>query len=304
MDWCEPNDLRDWFKRFFSLRSLTFILIVLLLAVLEFRFDWMEKALGSYLSTTNRQRPETGEIWETEHDTKEALNYLDEKTVDQETLQRNARGSDDLSDIISFIADNQSVMVSPDHFRSLYMKLPPSIASRILSANELLQLLVKEEWDRTYFRKFDNQLSIYFIDRSNRVLREIPLSDSTLVQIERHKMVFNGSLEEYGIAPDRIYPADRFFSSLGYLPEDLQAEILAQPEEILTAGGRLVRVGFPPQLQTVWADMGFELEDGPQKQVIFLPAREWALFRLRAVMEDAFTGSEPFNRNPEAGTNQ
>lgn len=304
MDWCEPRDLKDWFNRFFSLRSLTFILIVLLLAVFEFRFDWMEKALGSYLSTTNRQRPETGDIWETAHDTKQAQDSLDEFTVDREALQRNARGADDLAYIISFIADNQSVMISPDHFRSLYMKLPRSVASQIIPPNELLQLLGEKEWDRTYFRKFGNQLSIYMINRSNRVLREIVVAESTLVQIQRRKIVFNGSLEEWGISPEGIFPADLFFSALVSLPEDLRAEILVQPEEILNAGGRLVRVGFPLQLQTVWVDIGFELDDGSQRQVVILPAREWALWRLRSVMENTTAGHDPVIPNPEARQQQ
>jgi hypothetical protein len=301
MDWCEPRDLKDWFNRFFSMRSLTFILIVLLLAVFEFRFDWIETALGSYLSTTNRQRPETGDIWETAHDTQQARNSLDEITVDRETLQRNARGAVDLADIISFIADNQSVMISPEHFRSLYMKLPRSIASKIIAPKELLQLLGEGEWERTYFRKFGNQLTIYLIDGSNRVLREIAVPDSTLVQIERREIVFNGSLEEWGIAHERIYPAERFFSALSSLPDDVQAEILAQPEEILNAGGRLVRVGFPSQLQAEWVDIGFELDDGSQRQVVILPAREWTLRRLQLAMEDSAQVPETVNRNPETG---
>jgi len=302
MDWCEPKNLRDWFSRFFSLRSLTFILVVLLLAVFEFRFDWMEQALGSYLSTTNRQRPETGEIWETDHETQEAQNYLDEITDDREALQRNARGAGDLSDIMSFIADSQSVMVSPDHFRSLYMKLPPSIASRIIPSSELLRLLGERQWERTYFRKFGNQLTVYFIDRSNRVLREAVVEENTLVQIERRKIVFNGSLEEYGTTPGSIYPADLFFYALESLPKDVQAEVLAQPEAILNAGGRIARVGFPPQLQIVWTDIRFELEDGPKKEVIILPAREWALFRLLSVMEDMSAGLQPIVPDAEDGT--
>ncbi|MBN2241674.1 MAG: hypothetical protein JW793_03210 [Acidobacteria bacterium] len=300
MDWCEPRDFSDWFGRFFSLRSLTFILIVALLVIFEFRFDWMEKALGSYLSTTNRQRPETGEIWETAHDTEQARNSLNEITVDRETLQRNARGAVDLADIISFIAENQSVMISPEHFRSLYMKLPRSIASKIIAPNDLLRLLGEGEWERTYFRKYGNQLSIYLIDGSNRALCEIAVPDSTLVQIERRRIVFSGSLEEWGFAPERIRPANRFFSSLGSLPEDVRAEILARPEDILSAGGRLVRVGFPPQGQAEWVDIGFELDDGSQRQVVILPAREWALGRLRTAEESAAL-SGPVIRNPETG---
>jgi hypothetical protein len=172
-------------------------LIVLFLAVFEFRFDWMEKALGSYLSTTNPQRPETGEIWDTAHDTQQALNSLNEKTVDSEALQRSARGAVDLADIISLIADNQEVPISPDHFISLYQRLSPSIRARIISPTELLKLRGENQWERTLIRKFGNQLSIYLINQ-NRVLREIVVADSTLVQIQRRQVIIEGSLEEWG----------------------------------------------------------------------------------------------------------
>jgi len=298
MDWCEPRDLRDWFSRLFSLRSLTFILIVLFLAVFEFRFDWMEKALGSYLSTTNRQRPETGEIWETDHETQQALNLLNEKTIDSEVLQRSARGAADLSDIISLLADNQDVSISPDHFISLYQRLSPSIRARIISPTELLKLRGENQWERTLIRKFGNQFSIYLINQ-NRVLREIVVADSILVQIERRQVIFEGSLEEWGAPPDRIYPADRFFSALSTLTEDMQSEILAQSEPILFAEGRPVRVGFLSQLQTAWVDIGFEIADGTLRRVIILPAREWALWRLRSALEMEATGFSPIVTNPE-----
>jgi hypothetical protein len=303
MDWCEPKDLRDWFNRFFSLRSLTFILIVLFLAVFEFRFDWMEKALGSYLSTTNGKRPETGEIWETDHETQQALNSLNEKTADSEALQRSARGAVDLSDIISLIADNQDVPISPDHFISMYQRLSPSIRARIISPSELLKLRGENQWERTIIRKFGNQLSIYLINQ-NRVLREIVVADSTLVQIQRRQVIIEGSLEEWGATPDRIYPADRFFSALSTLTEDMQSEILAQSEPILFANGRPVRVGFSSQLQTAWVDIGFEIADGTLRRVIILPAREWALWRLRSALEYESTGFSPVITNPEVPIEQ
>jgi len=298
MDWCEPRDLRDWFNRFFSLRSLTFILIVLLLAVFEFRFDWMEKAMGSYLSTTNQKRPETGEIWDTDHDT--------QRTVGLEVIQRSARDAMDLSDIISLISDNQPIIISQEKFCSLYMKLPPSIASRILSPMELLQMRGEEQWERTYIGKVQNQLNILLINRNNRVLRKIIVPDSTLVQIERRKNenVFDISLEEWGASPEGIFTADRFFTALGSLPEDEQAEILAQPEQILNMSGRLVRVGFSPQLQTAWVDIGFEFADGSLRRIIILPAREWALWRLRSVLEEETSGFTPTVINPEGPVEQ
>lgn len=304
MDWYEPRDLKDWFNRFFSLRCLTLILIVLMLAVFEFRFDWMEKAMGSYLSTTNQQRPETGNIWETAHDTQQALESLDEITDDREAVKHKARSAADLSEIISLISDNRGVQISPDHFRELYMKLSPSIRSQILPQIALLQMLGEEQWDRTYIRKLSNQLTIYFINRGNHVISKITVPDNILVQIERRKSAFEGSLEEWGASPEGIFSIKQFFSALESLPEDVRTEVLAQPEQILNAGGRPVRVGLSPQFQTSWMDVGFELVDGAQRRVIILPAREWALGRLLSVLEDTYSGFAPIIPNPEEPTQQ
>ncbi|MEJ2109849.1 MAG: hypothetical protein P8Z37_08050 [Acidobacteriota bacterium] len=290
--------MQDWLHRFFSLRCLTFILIVLLLAVFEFRFDWMEKALGSYLSTTNRQRPEIGVIWETAHHTQQAQESLDEITVDRETIQSSARSAMNLSDIVSLIEDNQPVTITPDHFCSLYTKLPSSIKTRIISPMELLQYRGENRWERTYIRKFGNQLSIYLIDRNNRVLREIVVPDNILVQIERGQVLFEGSLEEWGASEDQIFPAEKFFSALRSLPMDAQYEIIAQPEKIFTSGGHPVRVGLSPQLQTMWVDVGFELADGTRRRVVVLPAREWTVGRLRSMLQEPLT--DPFSVAPEA----
>lgn len=298
MDWCEPANSRDWLHRSFSLRCLTSVLIVLLLIVLEFRFDWMEKALGSYLSTTNRQRPETGLIWETAHHTQQAQDTVEEITLDRETVQSGARSALDLSAIVSLIADNQSVMISPDHFCSLYNRLPQSISSRLIPPLELLQIRGEDSWERTYLRKFGNQLSVYLIDRNNRVLREIVVPDSILVQIERGQTLFGGSLEEWGALPGEIVSAEAFFSALRLLPSDAQSEILAQPERIFDAGGHPVRVGFAAQGRAVWVDIGFEIADGSQRRVVVLPAPEWTLGRLRALLQTA--SAEPAPPVPDA----
>lgn len=285
--------------RSFSLRCLTFILIVLLLIVLELRFDWMEKALGSYLSTTNRQRPETGLIWETAHHTQQAQETVDDITVDKEAVQSSARSAVDLSAIVSQIADSQSVWISPDHFCSLYNRLPSSLSSRILSPMELLQIRGEDRWERTYLSKFGNQLSIYLIDRDNRVLREMVVPNSILVQIERGQTLFEGSLEEWGAPPEGIVPAETFFSALRSLPVDAQYEILSQPERILDAGGHPVRVGFAAQGRAMWVDIGFEIADGAQRRVVVLPAPEWTLARLRAIIQSTATGANPQDADPE-----
>jgi hypothetical protein len=285
MDWCEPRDFRDWIRRCFSLRPLMCILAVLLIAALEFRFDWMERALGAYLARTNQKRPETGVIWEDARHTQQARDLLDEIAMDRGTAQRNARSSENLAEITSLTANNEVVWVSQERFRTLYLKLPYSIASQIISPVELAQLFGEGRWDRTYIRGFQDQRRIYLIGRDNQVLREINLSAEIVMQIERSQSIFAGPLEEWGATPDRIYATGRFFSALNSLPDDVRANVLSQPERIINAGGRLVRVGLMKQSQPQWVDIGFEIEDGAQRRVIVQPVREWAVERLRIVLE-------------------
>jgi hypothetical protein len=299
MDWCEPRDIRDWVKRCFSLRPLMFLLAVLLIVSLEFRFDWMERALGAYLSRTNQKRPETGVIWDDARRTQQARDLLDEIAIDRGTTQRNARSSENLAEITSLTANNKVVWVSQEHFRSLYMKLPYSIASQIISPVELAQLFGEGRWDRTYIQGFQDQRRIYLIGRDNQVLREINVPAEIVMQIERSQSIFAGSLEEWGAAPERIYATSRFFSALSSLPDDVRANVLSQPERIINAGGRLVRVGLLKQTQPQWVDIGFELEDNAQRRVIVHPAREEAVERLRIVLDSMPALAAPASSSSE-----
>jgi hypothetical protein len=70
------------------------MLAVLSIVALEFRFDWMERALGAYLSATNQKRPETGVIWDDARHTQQARDLLDEIAIDRGNAQRNARNSE------------------------------------------------------------------------------------------------------------------------------------------------------------------------------------------------------------------
>ena len=59
-DWAEPRDFNEWVKRAIGLRSILMLILVSSIFILELRFDWMERILGTYLATTNSERPESG----------------------------------------------------------------------------------------------------------------------------------------------------------------------------------------------------------------------------------------------------
>ncbi len=63
--WYEPLSVTEWFKRVFSILNIAVFVVTAVFIFSEFRFDWFEHVVGSYLSSTNEIRPEKGIIWET-----------------------------------------------------------------------------------------------------------------------------------------------------------------------------------------------------------------------------------------------
>ncbi|MCK5204002.1 MAG: hypothetical protein KAR15_09020, partial [Desulfobacterales bacterium] len=92
-DWAEPRDFKEWAKRVFGLRPILMLILVSSIFILELRFDWMERILGTYLVTTNSERPESGAIWEKSHQTRTAQQTLEQILTDRQTLQREARSA-------------------------------------------------------------------------------------------------------------------------------------------------------------------------------------------------------------------
>ena len=142
-------------------------------------------------------------------------------------------------------------------------------------------------------KKKDPDLIVYLLDEKNRVLRQMEISAELLYQLDQHEAARIGSLENLSRFADRIYPAQRFFSELDALPEDVRKSILPQPESLLKIPGRIKRVGISDEAVSGFIELGFEIETGARKQVIIVQGGEWAVWLLRTHLESALTLSEP-----------
>ena len=172
-DWVSPQDIREWFRRVFSLRPILFVLLISAVFMLEFRFDWVERALGAYLVTTNSARPESGAVWEKGKQTVTARKTLEKIVTDRQASQREARDAMTFQQIAASVTSDRGVMLSVDHFRKLYLNLPPDMARQVISPFELLQVSSQGHWRRTYIEKSGEGLTVYLLDGSNRVLRQL-----------------------------------------------------------------------------------------------------------------------------------
>ena len=296
LEWFEPINFNEWTTRAFGLRPILLILLIIGIISSELRFDWIERFLGTYLVKTNSERPKSGSIWDVGHHKTNAQETLEKIITDRLATQREVRDASTLVQIAKNISSEAGgVMMSPEHFKELYSRMPSSIAQKIVSPLELLRFINDERWDRTYIEKKEQGMIIYLLDRQNRVLRQLDISADILFQIKQQEVAQNGTLENLTKFENRIYIAERFFEALDYLPEDVRRSVVPYPEVLLKTPGRIVRVGISDEAISGFIELGFEYVFGEQKKLIFLEGHDWAVWLLRSKLEGKKLSARQFS---------
>ncbi len=272
-------------RRIFSLRPLVLMLVIGLVGVSELRFDWGERLIGRFLLATNIHRPESGAIWEKGHRTASALQTLNQIITDKQSVQRQAREATSFSQIAQTLFQGQDVILAASHFQALYNALPPERAGELLSPYSLIRMRSQGKWDRTFFEPAEKGLTIYFLNRDNRVLHQLQIDALLLERIEQDESEQRESLEHLPQFSGRIYNAEQFLTALEEMPEDLQRHIIPWPEKLLKAPGRIQRVGVSDEVLSGHIEIGLEMEDGRQTRVVLIKGRDWAVARLRSHLE-------------------
>jgi len=285
-DWAEPRNAIEFSRRIFALRPILLMLFVGLIFISELRYDWLERALGGYLVSTNQMRPQSGAIWEKGRQTLRAQKTLEKIVSDKQTSQREARGATSLKQIAASVTTDQGVVLSADHFRRLYIKMPPALTAEIISPYDLLQLSSGGRWRRTYFEKSGSGLVAYLLDANNRVLVQLEIPTNLFLQLEPGGVSQAETLDGLPNFENRIYLSDRFFRALETFPEEARRSIVPHPEILLELPGKIKRVGISDEAVAGFIEIGFEITDGARSTVIRVHGNEWAVWRLRALLEE------------------
>jgi hypothetical protein len=296
----EPKDMRQWAARTFS--GPFFLLAAVLLALIasELKLNWVERIVGTYLVATNDERPESGAIWEKGRKTQTARSMIDKLAAEREAHQRMARNAGSLNEIIASLTPGQGVMLSAEHFRELYQKIPPGVAAEIISPFELLRLASERRWIRSYLEKAADGLMVYLLESSNQVLRQFKVAAATLALVARNSDMASQSLEDLVSFQNRIYSAERFFAALASLPEEERRGLIAQPERLLEVSGQITRVGISDEALAGFVDVGVEVFSGSRRQVLLLQGQDWAVWRLRSLLEGKASGARGGPSSQEA----
>jgi hypothetical protein len=284
-EWTEPKDMKEWMRRGLSLQQLILTAVCCALLATELKFDWVERVIGAYLVTTNAERPESGAIWEKGRKTRTAWSAVEKLAADRESSQRMARNAGSLDEIMAALAPGQGVMLSAEHFREVYQKLPQGFAAEMISPFELLRLISDGQWTRVYLERSADGVMIYLLAPDNQVLRQVRVAAASLALLARGSAAASQALEDLPNFQGRIYPANRFFSALASFPDDVRRDLIPQPERLLESPGQITRVGISDEAVSGFVEIGFEIRTGSQRRVELVQGQDWAVWRLRSVLE-------------------
>jgi len=278
--WYEPLSYSEWFKRIFSFLNIALFLLTAIFFISEFRFDWFEKLVGSYLVSTNALRPETGVVWEIGKQTTNAHEYLETIVNKKEDIRQNANKAGSFSELVSSLLPGEWVTLEKQQFKSLYLSLEKSSSLKIIDPASLVWLLNGSNLDRIFCEGVKGGIKIFFIDSKNRVIKEIELQKEEIVEIENADRPVTGILTDMPGFQGRIYPTRIFFDALLKLPAEIIPDLMVTPEDLLRQEGKLVRVGIFNEAVNGYIKLGFEFEAPGGDQVVFLKGREWAVWQL------------------------
>jgi len=283
--WSQPQDLKSWMVRGLSFRSAVMLLAMLALLFSEARFSWVEILVGRYLAVTNPHRPESGNVWEQGRMKQVASQTLEQIVTQQLTAQREAREATSLSQLIDGLDLSRGIMVSAAHFRTLYGKIPESVARAFFSPILMLRISADKSWDRVYLERENGKVGIYLLDQGNNVLSYATLSDRQLQSAGGEPATLAGSLDEQPEFAGRIYAADRFFMALDTLTPEIQQGVLPHPGAVLSAPGTPVRVGFSDEVTADMIRIGIEMETPQGRRVLLAMGQEWAVWQVRLLLD-------------------
>ena len=283
--WSEPQDLKTWILKGFSLRGAVLFLVTLSIVISEVRFSWMEVLVGHSLAVTNSRRPESGNVWEQGRLKQVATRTLEQMVTKKLTARREAHEAASLAQLIDSLTPSQGTMISAAHFKTLYSKLPEASARGIFSPVLMLRISAEKSWERVYLERENDQVGIYLLDHDNNVLSYTTMTETQISTTGIASPALTGSLDDQPEFAGRIYPADRFFMALGSLAPETQQAVIARPGIILGADGYPARVGISDEVIADRIRIAVEMQTPRGLQILLTTGQEWAVWKVRQMLE-------------------
>jgi len=228
---------------------------------LEFRYSYVEWAIGRYLSWHNQGRKEFGQVWENvtaSENVQRRLDNLVENARRQEVVEERIRSLDRLVELVLL---RERMVLTRDQFLEMYSELPFYQSSLIIEPIHLLELIGKfPSWERTLIVIEPEGLNFYLVDGMNNVLESVTTPYEYTEFFLQERQTRDYPLDAVATLAGGIYPAEVFFDALVLLSPQERDGIPITPVELISWRYRLQRVAVSPgALIGDRMELGFEL---------------------------------------------
>ena len=261
---------------------------------LEFRYSYVERAIGRYLSWHNPGRQEFGLVWENVTVSETVQRRMDDLVEDarrREAVEERIRTLDHLVELVS---SRERMILTRDQFLEMYSGLPLYQSTLIIEPVHLLELIGKfPSWERTLIVIEPEGLNFYLVDGLNNVLESIVTPSEYTEFFLLEKQTRDYPLDALGTPAGSIYPAEVFFDALVRLTPQERSGIPITPAELISWRYRLQRVAVSPgALIGDRMEIGFELIQADGLKTYRILGRGSSVLSLMTGMDDIILEQE------------
>ena len=151
------------------------VLILIVLFMIEFKFDIVEIALGSIIDWTNGMRPQSGEQWDKALKRRAAADELgmlrEQKRLDEEELVNMGF----FSDAVNILDTKGDFIINGAKFIELYKTLSRQNAELVIPPLRLLRYINDESIKYCLFGKTGDDYTIILLNDHNEIIHQADL---------------------------------------------------------------------------------------------------------------------------------
>lgn len=218
--------------------------LIVILALLELRVQFIEVILGFSLEQMNEQRKPWGTYWERDELARDAEKQIESENAESIRLKRKAEESNDLGELLSLVPTGYGLPVSPQKFSEIYLTFPSDLRHAIITDNELVDLLIGKQWQRTSIWLRNDAYEIYMVDESNRLIKTLRVPILLVEFSNKIGKSITGKLSDDNYFKSRLFNGELFLETLTKLSSEERDELFKNAQMLLSIPTPLTNVGF------------------------------------------------------------
>lgn len=275
-----------WPYQIFNLNSFLILFFLVIILLVEVKFDLIEKMLGNFLKWHNQERQKLGRIWDIEQQNVAAMGQLNELLIEKEKKREKIGEVESFRELSELLKTDRLITLTKDQFIKIYSRLPSTISSKIIDPYDLIKYFHRSDWVKTFVFQKETGIEIIMIDGLYGVLNSILISGKDEKYLANFGKSIATSLENLEELSNRIYDVGEFMEAFYKMSQDERNKIVLNPFDFLNWGNRLKRVGISEISEDNLVQIGFEIHTSNKKEVVIVYIEDYLISNLIQLLTD------------------